>query len=377
MRRTPKRLFTPGPLNTSTSVKEAMLVDMGSRDEDFIRIVAEIRAQILKAAGLARDDGYEAIPMQGSGTFGIEAVLSTVVAPEDRILILVNGAYGRRLAQIASCLQLNHEIVTCPENELHDMEVVEAALKSSQCRFLAVVHCETTTGILNPVTEFGALAKQYNCQFIVDAMSSFGGIPLDVAGAHIDYLVSSSNKCLQGVPGFAFVIAKRASLLAIKHRAKSVSLNLLDQYETLEKTGQFRFTPPTHAMLAFHQALLELKHEGGVGQRAERYRQNHEILLAGMRRLGFQEYVPVQLQSNIITSFLYPEDPRFDFAEFYQRLSAHDMLIYPGKLSDVDCFRIGNIGDLHAEDIEQLLAAVQEVLAAMQIELPLFSGHSP
>lgn len=374
MRRTAKRLFTPGPLNTSASVKEAMLVDMGSRDEDFIRIVAEIRAKILKAAGLSRDDGYEAIPMQGSGTFGIEAVLSTAVAPEDRLLILVNGAYGRRIAQIASCLQLNHEILPCPENELHDTEAVEAALKSSQFSFLAVVHCETTTGILNPVTAFGALARQYRCQFIVDAMSSFGAIPLDVADAHVDFLISSSNKCLQGVPGFAFVIARRAALNAIKHRARSVSLNLLDQYQVLEKTGQFRFTPPTHAMLAFHQALLELEDEGGVAQRAQRYRQNHGVLVAGMRRLGFQEYLPAQLQSNIITSFLYPQDPQFDFTEFYQRLSAHDMLIYPGKLSEVDCFRIGNIGHLDVEDIQHLLAAIEQVLTAMRIEIPLLSG---
>ena len=374
MPRSTTRLFTPGPLNTSSSVKEAMLTDMGSRDEDFIKIVAEIRAQILKVAGLSPNEGYEAIPMQGSGTFGIESVLATVIAPEDRLLILVNGAYGHRMAQIADCLQLDHKVLECPENQVHDSKVIEAALESSQFTFLAIVHCETTTGILNPVTSCGRLAQQYGCQVIVDGMSSFGAIPLDVVDAHVDYLVSSSNKCLQGVPGFAFVIARRASLLAIKHRARSVSLDLLDQYNTLEKTGQFRFTPPTHAMLAFRQALEELADEGGVDQRAQRYRRNHEILVAGMTRLGFQPYVPAQLQSHIITSFLYPPEPRFDFQEFYQRLSARDMLIYPGKLSAVECFRIGNIGHLFADDLECLLQAIEQVMTEMGVELPVRSG---
>jgi len=366
MKETDKLLFTPGPLNTSETVKNAMQFDFGSRDEQFIRRVAEIRKELLKVAGVSGED-FSAIPMQGSGTFGIESVIASVVGPGDSLFVLVNGTYGRRITQIADVLGVSYDSIECPENEIHDVRVVEQALANGQFTHLAVVHCETTSGILNPIIGYGELAKTFGCQFIVDAMSSFGGVPLELNRSNIDYLISSSNKCLQGVPGFAFVIARHSCLARVKHQPKTLSLNLLDQLRTLDESGQFRFTPPTHAMLAFHQALIELEQEGGVAQRASRYAENHQVLIDGMREIGFEEFVPTELQSDIITSFLYPDDQRFDFKVFYRRLSEQGMLIYPGKLSVVDCFRIGNIGHLYPDDIRSLLDAIRQTLDEMQI----------
>ena len=232
------------------------------------------------------------------------------------------------------------------------------------------MHCETSSGILNPVHEIGAVVKELQRTFIVDAMSSFGGIPLNVAEAGIDFLISSANKCIEGVPGFSLVIADRAQLLTSGGAARSVSLDLLAQWKGLEETGQFRFTPPTQAILAFRQALRELDDEGGVAGRANRYAANHAALLRGMRRMGFREYVPAESQSHIITAFLVPEDPNFEFKEFYQRLSAKGMVIYPGKLTEADCFRIGNIGRIFESDVDSLLAAIEATLLEMNVAIP-------
>ena len=205
-----------------------------------------------------------AVPLQGSGTFALEAMLTTLVGPTDRVLILTNGAYGRRLVQMAECLGVSIDTVDCPENATHSPDVVRRKLKESAYSHLAVVHCETTTGILNPIHRWGQLARDANCTFLVDAMSSFGGIPTDWESTGVDCFVSSSNKCLQGVPGFAFAVVKRTLLTQIDHVPPSLSLNLRQQWEGLEATGQFRFTPPTHTLLAFRQALKELEQEGGV-----------------------------------------------------------------------------------------------------------------
>ena len=371
MQRSHMLLFTPGPLNTSPTVRQAMLEDMGSRDEQFIQLIASVRDGILAVGGVHQRDGFEAIPLQGSGTYAIESVLTTAIGPEDRQLILVNGAYGRRIVDISACHRLNYEVYEVPENCLHDASQIEALLKDSRFDFLTAVHCETTTGILNPIAQWGSLARQHGCKFIVDAMSSFGGVSINLAIEPIDYLISSANKCLQGVPGLAFVIARRAALMSIRHSARTVSLDILQQLLGFEKLGQFRFTPPTHIVLALEQALKELKEEGGVEQRASRYRQNHEVLCDGMRSLGFRPYVARELQSHIITAFLYPDNPRFDFNDFYKRLARRSMVIYPGKLTQVDCFRIGSIGHLFADDMRELLSAIEAVLFEMQLTIPV------
>lgn len=364
-----KILFTPGPLTTSRTVKQAMLRDLGSRDFEFIELVKDIRRRLV-ALGECRDGSYEAVLMQGSGTFSIEAVLSSAVAPDGKVLVIVNGAYGKRMVQILRTLKVDHAILECSEDETPDLGSVKQALQNDPAiSFVAIVHCETTTGIINPIREVGKLAHDAGATYFVDAMSSFGAVPIDLAGCGIDYLVSSANKCIEGVPGFGFVIARREALLATEGFARSLSLDLLAQWRGLEGNGQFRFTPPTHALLAFHQALLELEGEGGVAGRAARYRANYETLLAGMREMGFDEYLAPERQGYIITSFRYPPHPNFTFDEFYTRLNDKGYVIYPGKVSNADCFRIGNIGRIFAHDVRDLLRAIRETLTEMGIEL--------
>lgn len=362
-------LFTPGPLTTSRTVKQAMLRDLGSRDFAFIELVQEIRSRLV-GLGEANPAQYTAILMQGSGTFGIESVLSSTVPRTGKLLVLVNGAYGRRMVQMAQVLGIDVTELAFPENSPIEPAAVEMVLTTDpSLTNVAVVHCETTTGILNPVQELGDVVMRHGAVYFVDAMSSFGAVPLNLAQSHIDYLVSSANKCIEGVPGFSFILARTERLLATQGYARSLSLDLLAQYKGLEANGQFRFTPPTHALLAFHQALLELEVEGGVAGRAARYRRNYETLLAGMRSLGFQEYLEPAHQGTIITSFRYPEHPNFHFEEFYSRLNDLGYTIYPGKVSDADCFRIGHIGRIFESDTRDLLRAIREVLTTMRIDL--------
>lgn len=362
-------LFTPGPLTTSRTVKEAMLRDLGSRDEEFIEIVRDVRRRLVALAGASLDE-YTAVLMQGSGTFGVEAVVSSVVDRDGKILVVANGAYGRRIAQMAQVARIEHVLVECPEDESPQVARIDAALaRDASLAALAVVHCETTTGIVNPIREIGKVCRRHGRRFLVDAMSSFGGIPLDAPGCHIDYLISSANKCIEGVPGFSFAICRTVDLEATRGWARSLSLDLYSQWHGLESNGQFRFTPPTHAILAFRQALDELEAEGGVAGRAARYQHNHEVLTAGMREIGFETYLSPEKQGPIITSFRYPRDPVFHFDTFYQKLSDRGFVIYPGKVSDADCFRIGCIGRIFESDIRDLLAAIREVVGEMQVTL--------
>jgi 2-aminoethylphosphonate-pyruvate transaminase len=358
-----KTLFTPGPLTTSASVKNAMLRDLGSRDGEFITTVADIRDHLLRLAGVSKDSGWEAIPLQGSGTFAIESVISSVIRARGKLLVAVNGVYGERAAEIATAHSIETIPLRLPENQPLDPAAIARSLDGATHVF--AVHCETTTGVLNPITEIGAIARDSGTTYIVDAMSSFGGIPIDVDAAQIDLLISSPNKCIEGVPGFAFVLARRDALLAAEGNARSLSLDLTAQWRGLEANGQFRFTPPTHAILAFHQALRELDEEGGVAGRNARYRTNQQTLLAGMREMRFRELIVPEHQTPIITTFRYPGHPRFSFDTFYQRLSDKGFFIYPGKLSQTDCFRIATIGRIFPADVEALLAAIRETLDQM------------
>lgn len=362
-----KLLFTPGPLTTSETVKQAMLHDLGSRDAAFIELIRGIRRRLLQIGGV--DDGtYEAVLMQGSGTFAVESVISSVVPRDGKLLVAINGAYGRRMAQIAKTLAIETETIVSPEAQPIDpREIEDVLLRDPAITHVGAIHCETTTGILNPVEEVGRVVRKLQRTFIVDAMSSFGGVPMDIRGWGIDFLISSANKCIQGVPGFAFVLARRALLAEAEGRARSVSLDLVSQWKGMETDGQFRFTPPTHALLAFWQALQELEAEGGTTGRASRYAENAKILVQGMRELGFEPYLSPQHQSHVITSFYYLEHPNFDFKDVYRHLSDKGFVIYPGKLSDSDCFRIGTIGHIFPKDVRALLVAIQESLEEMGI----------
>jgi 2-aminoethylphosphonate-pyruvate transaminase len=363
-----KALFTPGPLTTSRTVKQAMLRDLGSRDSEFINIVKDVRRRLV-----ALGDGveeYTSILMQGSGTFGIEATLSSVIPQNGKLLILVNGAYGKRLLKIANVHHIPTTELTFAENIQPDAQSLEQTLQSDPAiTHVAVIHCETTTGIINPIEEYGRIAKAHNCIYIVDAMSSFGAYPVDLKACGIDFLISSSNKNIEGVPGFSFVIARREALNAAKGLARTLSLDLFAQWEGLEGDGQFRFTPPTHSILAFHQALIELEQEGGVSARGARYKKNYETTLSAMQKMGFKAYLKPQDQGFIITSFYYPDHPNFNFQQFYERLSDKGHVIYPGKLTHADCFRIGHIGRLGLSDVKALMSAIAKTLVEMKIHI--------
>ena len=352
-----KLLFTPGPLTTSATVKRAMLRDLGSRDDEFIALVRDVRARLLGVGGAG--DDWTAVIVQGSGTFAIEATLGTVVPRGGRLLVCQNGAYGARMAHIARVAGIAVEVYETAEDQPPDPAEVARRLRGDVTH-VAVVHCETTTGIFNPVEEIGRLARAAGKRVIVDAMSSFGAVPLDLESA--DYVVSSANKCIEGVPGFAFALARRAALAETEGWARSVSLDLHAQWRGLEQNGQFRFTPPTHALLAFHQALLELEAEGGPAGRAVRYRANRDACRRGLRALDVAEFLPEALQGWIITSYRYPTSPGFAFESFYRSLAERGFVIYPGKVSSADCFRIGHIGRLAPEHTEALVAAIGELL---------------
>lgn len=364
-----KLLFTPGPLTTSLTVKQAMLRDAGSWHYEFNAVVKSVRERLLAVAGLAPAAGWEAILLQGSGTFGVEAVLATIIPPNGKLLVLVNGAYGERIVQMAQYLKISHSVVRTPEDTPPDLVAVERALAGdASITHVACVHCETTTGILNPITEVGRIVKQHRRVYIVDAMSSFAAVPIDFASTGIDYLISSSNKCVEGVPGFSFILCCRADLMATEGSARSLSLDLLAQLKGFDKNGQFRYTPPTHVILAFDQALKELEQEGGVLARAARYRRNHQVLVDGMGQLGFRLFLDPKVQSYIITGFHYPTDQKFSFEEFYSRLSDKGFIIYPGKLTQVNTFRIGTIGRIFESDIRSLLSAISETINEMGVK---------
>jgi 2-aminoethylphosphonate-pyruvate transaminase len=367
-----KLLFTPGPLTTSLSVKAAMLHDAGSWHFEFNAVVASVRERLLGLAGVSRAAGWEVILLQGSGTFGVEAVFQTCVPPAGKVAVLANGAYGERMVQMLQYARIDRVVLRSPEDTAHDPKALEKLLAHDPAvTHVAVVHCETTTGILNAIGPLGAIAKGRGKVFIVDAMSSFGAMPIDFEGCGIDFLISSANKCVEGVPGFSFVFCRRTLLTASEGWARSLSLDLLGQLKGFEKNGQFRYTPPTHALLAFDQALREIEAEGGVAGRGERYQRNHQVLLEGLARLGLKPYLPPAVQSYIITAFRTPDDPKFSFEAFYRGLSDRGFIIYPGKLTQVDTFRIGTIGRLFPPDLEQLVGAIEAALRELGCDIPV------
>jgi 2-aminoethylphosphonate-pyruvate transaminase len=351
-----------------------MLRDAGSRDADFLAVVRSIRERLLAIRAAAPGGDYECVLMQGSGTFAIESAISSAIPHDGRLLVAMNGAYGRRIAQIARVHGIEVETLDVPENRKVTAADVAERLTASQFTHVAVIHCETTTGIVNSIEEIGVAVTAAGAAFMVDAMSSFGAIPISLEGVQADFLISSAKNCIEGVPGFGFILARRAALLAAKGRARTLSLDLHAQWAGLEADGQFRFTPPTHVLLAFHRALDELDAEGGVEGRAARYRRNYETLARGMEELGFEHYLAPEDCGYIITTYRYPAQD-FRFEEFYTSLSRLGFIIYPGKPSHEPCFRIGTIGRLDMKDIEALLEAIHHVMAVMSARQPAASQH--
>ncbi|MBP0491727.1 2-aminoethylphosphonate--pyruvate transaminase [Roseomonas indoligenes] len=353
-------LLTPGPLTTAIETRRAMLRDWGSRDPAFIALTAELRAGLLR---VAKGEGtHVAVPLQGSGTFIVEAAIATLVGPQDKLLVLINGAYGERMVTIAKRMGRAVEALRWPEDRpVEAARVAEALRADPSITHVALVHCETTTGLLNPVEDVAAAVAEAGRAFLLDAMSSFGALPLDLSATPVTAVLASSNKCLEGVPGIGFALVTPAALEAAAGRSPLLSFDLHAQWKGFEKDGQWRFTPPVQVVAALVEALRAFEAEGGQPARLARYADNLRTMLAGMRRLGFELFLDESLQAPIIATFRLPES--LAFRPFYDALAERGFLIYPGKLTQAETFRIGCIGALGRADFERLLAAVEEVLA--------------
>ncbi len=359
----PYLLLTPGPLSTTPTVKRVMMRDWCTWDDDYnVDVVQVIRKQLVELAG-GSPDTHTAVLMQGSGTFSVESAIGSVIPEDGKLLVLANGAYGQRLAKIAARLKIALVVEDSGDLSPPDPVKLEQTLADDPTiTHVALVHGETTTGMLNPLDKIAPVVKAAGRVLIVDAMCTFGGVPLNVNQLEIDFVISSANKCIQGVPGFGFIVAKRTVLEATAGWARSLSLDLFDQWKTMEagNGGKWRYTSPTHTVRAFAQALKELEKEGGIAARCARYTESQHVLSEGMAELGFPSLLPKDVQSPIITAFPFPTDPGFEFKQFYEELKERGFVIYPGKVSDRDTFRIGTIGNVNADDIRRLLTAIKE-----------------
>jgi len=339
-------------------------------------VIKDVRNKLLELAGTSQAEGWECVLVQGSGTMAVESVVNSCIPGADkggRLLVASNGAYGLRMAKMAEMYGIPVDIISYDETAAVDPAEVAKAVAETKYSHVGVIHHETTAGTINPIEAIGKAVKAAdpNVSLFVDSMSAFGAYSIDLEAAGVDYLVSSANKNIEGTPGFAFALARTAKLQSEGLHARSLSLDLLAQWKGLESNGQFRFTPPCHSLLAFRQALAEHEAEGGVAGRFARYKANFDTLKSGMAKLGFHPYLDDKCQGVIITTFLFPDDQNFDFQRFYQELSNRGLVIYPGKLTKADCFRLGTIGRLFPHDIQRLVSATKEVLEEMGVSLPV------
>lgn len=360
-------LLTPGPLTTTPAVKEAMLRDWGSWDADLRAVVSSIRSDLLDIADASQ--GFECVLLQGSGSYGVEAALGSFAPKNKKTLMLTNGAYGERAIKALS--YMNRDFISYETDELEapSADEVAALLKSNpDVGAVFLVQCETTSGIVNPIEDIAAVAQKAGCIVILDAMSSFGAMDLSMKRMGIDVLISSANKCIEGVPGFTYILARRDLLEASQGASHSLSLDLYEQWAYMQKSGQFRYTPPTHILVAFAKALEQHKAEGGAPGRLARYKKTAKALRDGMRRIGLTPLLGDNETGPIIQTFATPRDPNFDFTRFYEGLKQRGFIIYPGKLTKKPSFRVGNMGALDHEVMAMLVEATEATLKAMNIK---------
>jgi len=359
-------LLTPGPLTTSARTRQAMMVDWGSWDDRFNQLTASLCEQLL--AIINGGDSHHCVPLQGSGTFAVEAAIGTLVPRDGKVLVLINGAYGKRLAKICEVLGRPFSTFETAEDQPTTAADVERLLQAdSSITHVALIHCETSTGILNPLPEIAQVIQRHGKHLIIDAMSSFGALPVDAAQVPFDALIAASGKCLEGVPGMGFVFVKKQALAAAQGNSHSLAMDLFDQHAYMAKTGQWRFTPPTHVVAALHEALLQYNEEGGLPARYQRYAANCQTLLDGMADLGLRSFLPAAIQAPIIITFHAPKDPRYQFKDFYERVKAKGFILYPGKLTQVETFRVGCIGHVNQAEMQAAVAAIGQALQEMEV----------
>ena len=362
-------LLTPGPLTTSTQTRAAMLTDWGSWDEAFNALTASVCRDLVAIAHAEAE--HVCVPLQGSGTFAVEAALGTLVPPGGKVLVADNGSYCKRMVRILGCQGREAVVLPHGEQEPADPARIAAALAADPAiTHVAQVHCETGTGILNPLADIAAVTAGQGRGLIIDAMSSFAAIPIDARSIRFDALIAASGKCLEGVPGMGFVIARRAALECRDGNSRSLAMDLVDQWRYLEKTGQWRFTPPTHVVAALRAAIDQYRTQGGQPARLARYAENCTTLVAGMRALGLETFLPDALQAPIIVTFHAPADAAYAFPEFYRRVRERGFILYPGKLTAVETFRVGCIGAIGPDALRDAVAAISAALEGMGVRLP-------
>ncbi|RYY92200.1 MAG: 2-aminoethylphosphonate--pyruvate transaminase [Comamonadaceae bacterium] len=359
-------LLTPGPLTTTLRTKLAMLRDWGSWDADFNAVTARVRSSLLQV--VHGEGTHVVVPLQGSGTFSVEAAVATVVPRDGHVLVLDNGAYCKRAARLTSLMGRRCTVLPFDDATPVSPQALDEQLqKDASITHVVLVHCETGAGLLNPLPEVALVCERRGKGLIVDAMSSFGALPIDAREVRFDALIAASGKCLEGVPGMGFVFLRKAILDACAGRSQSLAMDLHDQYAYMEKTGQWRFTPPTHVVVALAEAIAQFEAEGGQPARLARYTGNYRTLVDGMGRLGFMPFLDPSVQAPIIVTFHAPGDPSYAFQAFYEAAKAHGFILYPGKLTQVETFRVGCIGAIGPTEMQQAVHAVELALQDLGI----------
>jgi 2-aminoethylphosphonate-pyruvate transaminase len=350
-------LLTPGPLTTTLRTKLAMLRDWGSWDADFVALTAELRRQLLAIVHGA--ETHVVVPLQGSGTFSVEAAVASVVPRDGHVLVLDNGAYCKRLGKIASLMGRRTSFLVHAEDEAVSASALDAKLhEDPSITHVGFIHCETGTGVLNPLPAVAEVCARHGKGLIVDAMSSFGALPIDARELRFDALIAASGKCLEGVPGMGFVFIRKTVLAGCEGRSHSLAMDLFDQHAYMEKTGQWRFTPPTHVVAALAEAVRQFNEEGGQRARLARYTDNSRTLLDGLQTLGLKPFLAPELQSPIILTVHAPALPGYDFKAFYDETKRRGFILYPGKLTQVETFRVGCIGAIGRNEMQQAVGAI-------------------
>tara|TARA_B100002019_G_C21260201_1_gene596259 strand:- start:714 stop:1820 length:1107 start_codon:yes stop_codon:yes gene_type:complete len=361
-------LFTPGPLTTSTETKKSMMVDYGSWDDDFNKVTNKIRIKLVKI--INGNNSYTCTPLQGSGSFGVEAMMINFIKKTEKVLILINGAYGERIQKICNYHKIKNEAFQWDEDKAINLEKLNMKLKKDKSiKHLAFVHCETSTGILNPLKEVSNICDKYKVNLLIDAMSTFGAIHIDSKKIKFKAIVASSNKCIEGVPGMAFIISKVSDIKKCKGNSDNLCMDLYDQWQYMENTGRWRYTPPTHVAVAFLEALKQHQKEGGVKGRFNKYQRNLQTLLKAMNKLGFTSLLSADIQSPIIVTFVSPSSKKFKFEKFYKFLKRKGYIIYPGKMAKKESFRIGCIGEIKPIIMKNLVNSINDFLKQNKITI--------
>ncbi len=362
-------LLTPGPLTTTLRTKLAMLKDWGSWDADFIAVTASVRRSLL--AIIHGQDSHVVVPLQGSGTFNVEAAIATLVPHDGHVLVLDNGAYCKRAARITSLMGRRCSTMSFDEaSPVEPQALAQRLQEDASITHVVLIHCETGAGVLNPLQAVADVCAQFDRGLIVDAMSSFAALEIDARKTRFDALIAASGKCLEGVPGMGFVFIRQAVLEGCAGRSQSLAMDLCDQYVYMEKTGQWRFTPPTHVVVALHEAIAQFEAEGGQSARLARYTRNYQTLVTGMAALGFKPFLDPAVQAPIIVTFHAPQHPAYEFKRFYDTAKHYGFLLYPGKLTQVETFRVGCIGAIGPVEMRQAVDAVAQTLRDMGISQP-------